>query len=112
MKIFIILFLTSLYITAAHADIGEQLQQLQHRANVAYAQMMSAKKEAENLQRDATFAERELEATKKRLADVERSTEAARQKSVEANKKLERATSHWKEASENLDREWLQSGRK
>lgn len=72
MKILLIVFLFSLYIPVSHAEIGASLQQLQQRANAAYEQMMQARREADNLQKDAAFAERELQAARNRLADREK----------------------------------------
>ena len=72
MKVFLIAVLFSLYIPASHAEIGAPLQQLQNRANAAYEQMMQARREADNLQKDVAFAERQLQAARERLAEREK----------------------------------------
>lgn len=111
MKILPILILFVLFTPAAHAEVNAAIKQLQYRANAAYEQMMQARREADNLQKDAAFADKELQTAKQRLADREKKAEEARQKSADAQRRLERASAQWKEASDLLEREWQQSGR-
>ena len=60
-----VVFLSTLYLPLASA---ENIQNLQQNASTTYEQMIQAKQLAENLAKDAAFAEKKLASVKQKLA--------------------------------------------
>ncbi len=108
-KIFLVLFLNTLYQPLASA---EAIDNLQKNASIAYEQMIQAKRSAETLAKDAAFAEKQLTSIKQKLTAAEREVEITRKKSDDAKISAEQATNRWKQATDALADAWEKAEKK
>ncbi len=106
-----------LYITAAcllldlsvlysSTIMAESIEILQKNASKAYDQMVQAKQNAENLNKDVAFAEKKLNAIKEKLSTAEQDLEATKKKAEQAKLTFQQTTEKWKQASDILANEW------
>ena len=101
-----VVFLSTLYLPLASA---ENIQNLQQNASTTYEQMIQAKQLAENLAKDAAFAEKKLASVKQKLATE---SEVAKKKAEQAKISMEQAIQRWKQATDTLANEWEKTERK
>ena len=85
---------------------AEPIEILQNNASKAYEQMIQAKQNAENLNKDAALVEKKLSAIKEKLSTTEQEFETAKRKSEQAKLSFQQATEKWKQASDILANEW------
>ena len=104
-----VVFLSTLYLPLASA---ENIQNLQQNASTTYEQMIQAKQLAENLAKDAAFAEKKLASVKQKLATAEQESEVAKKKAEQAKISMEQAIQRWKQATDTLANEWEKTERK
>ncbi|MBX3616363.1 hypothetical protein [Nitrosomonas sp.] len=85
---------------------ADSIELLQKNASIAYEKMMDAKRSADDLAKDAAFAQRKLATAKQKLTEAEQEAEAAKIRSERAKTAAQQATNQWKQATDALASEW------
>ena len=99
----LLLYLSVLY---SSTIMAESIEILQKNASKTYDQMIQAKQNAENLNKDVAFAEKKLNAIKEKLSTAEQDLETTKKKAEQAKLTFQQATEKWKQASDILANEW------
>lgn len=102
MKICLALFLSALFVNAC----AEAIKDLQKNASITYEQMIQAKRSAEDLAKDAAFAEKRLASIKQKLSEAEQELEITKKSAEQARILMEQAIKRWRQASDTLANEW------
>lgn len=102
-KICLAIFLSAFFVNVSAEAI---IKDLQKNASITYEQMIQAKRSAEDLAKDAAFAEKRLSSIKQKLSEAERELEITRKSAEQARILMEEAIKRWKQASDTLANEW------